>query len=111
MRGEHALHPLLVAPLALGLVAKPPVDLGLLPRGAMAVAMLLTILAGLLGLAREGQRFRSALVGTCLAAMVLQGLALGVAGRETYFGATLGAMLSFGLLPSRCCARRWRPAA
>lgn len=98
MRGVHALHPLLVALLALGLVAKPLVDLGLLPRGAMAVAMVLTILAGLLGLAREGRRFRSVLVGTCLVAMVLQGLALGVAGRETDLGATLGAMLSFGLL-------------
>ena len=81
-RGEHALHPLLVALLVLVLAAKPMVDLGLLPRGAMAVAMLLTIMAGLLGLAPQEKRLRSLLVVTGLAAMGLQGLALGVAGQE-----------------------------
>jgi hypothetical protein len=97
-RGEHALHPLLVALLALVLVAKPMVDLGLLPHGAMAVAMLLTILAGLLGLAPQERPFRSLLVATGLAAMGLQGLALGVAGEETDLGATAGAMVNFTLL-------------
>ncbi len=97
-RGEAALHPLLVALLALVLVIKPIVDLGLLPRGAMAVGMLVTILAGLAGLAPRERRFRSVLVVTGLAAMGLQGLALGVAGQETDLGATAGAMLNFALL-------------
>lgn len=97
-RGEHALHPLLVALLALVLAVKPLVDLGLLPRGAMAVAVLLTILAGLVGLARQGDRSRLPLLITGLAAMGLQGLALGVAGQEADLGATIGAMVSFGLL-------------
>jgi hypothetical protein len=97
-RGEHALHPLLLALLVLVLAAKPMVDLGLLPRGAMAVAMLLTIMAGLVGLAPQAQRLRSLLVVTGVAAMGLQGLALGVAGEETDLGATAGAMLNFALL-------------
>ena len=71
-RGEHALYPLLVALLVLVLAAKPMVDLGLLPRGAMAVAMLLTIMSGLLGLAPQERRFRSLLVVTGVPAMGLQ---------------------------------------
>ena len=97
-RGEHALHPLLVSLVLLVLAVRPMVELHVLPRGAMAVAMLVTILSGLICLAPAERRRPWVLLVTGIAAMGLQGLALGVAGQKTDWGATAGAMLSCALL-------------
>ena len=57
-RGEHALHPLLVAVILLILVVRPLVELHLLPVSAMAIGLQVVILAGLFSLNEASNRTR-----------------------------------------------------
>ncbi|TCZ56306.1 two pore domain potassium channel family protein [Roseicella aquatilis] len=99
-QGERALNPLLVMLLLLVLVAKPLVELGLLPRQTVGGMVLLTILAGLVGLAPAERRFRSLLMAGCIGAMGLLILAIGSADPRAQLPGILGAMLALSLLAS-----------
>ncbi len=79
-RGEHALHPLLLALLLLILVVKPLVELRWLPGYAMAIGLQAVILAGLFCLDAARHRTRHLVVVALLTAAGLQGLSLGLSG-------------------------------
>lgn len=96
--GEHALRPLLVLLVLLVLVAKPMVDMNLLPPRVISLAMLLTIVAGLASLSPPERSFRALLVMAAVASAGLQGLALALPGQPADIGALGGAMLWLGLL-------------
>lgn len=96
--GERALRPLLVLLLLLVLVAKPAVDLGILPQRAISVAMLLTVLAGLASLSPPDRSFRNLLVAAGLTSAAFQGLALSLPAQPANVGALASAMLWLGLL-------------
>lgn len=97
-RGEHALHPLLVALLLLILVVKPLVDLHLLPAIAMALGLQAVILAGLFCLDEAAHRTRHLALVAVLSALGLQSLALGSAGKTPSLLAAGAAALALSVL-------------
>jgi len=97
-RGEHALHPLLLALLLLILVVKPLVDLDLLPAFAMAIGLQAVILAGLFCLDQAANRTRHLTLVAVLSALGVQGLALGASGTAPGLFAAGAAALALGML-------------
>lgn len=97
-RGEHALHPLLVALALLLLVVRPLVELHLLPGFAMSVGLQAVILAGLFCLDAARHRVRHLVVVALLTATGLQGLALGLPGGSTGLVAAAAAALALTTL-------------
>lgn len=97
-RGEHALHPLLVALLLLILVVKPLVELDVLPPFAMALGLQLVILTGLFCLDEAGRWTRQLAIVAVLSAVGLQGLALGSSARDPGLVAAGAAALALSVL-------------
>lgn len=93
-RGEHALHPLLVALLLLILVVKPMADLAILPGFAMSAGLILVILTGIFCLDGAPYRRRNLTILVLLGAGGLQGLALGAPGPAPSFWAMCSAVLA-----------------
>lgn len=93
-RGEHALHPLLVALLLLILVVKPMVDLAILPGFAMVAGLILVILTGLFCLDDAPYRLRNLTILVLLGAGGLQGLVLGAPGVAPSLWAICSAVLA-----------------
>lgn len=97
-RGEHALHPLLLALALLILVVKPLVDLDVLPSFAMAIGLQAVILAGLFCLDEAANRTRNMALVAVLSALGLQGLALGSSQTAPGLFASGAAALAIGIL-------------
>ncbi|MEI6160178.1 MAG: potassium channel family protein [Roseococcus sp.] len=97
-RGEHALHPLLVALVLLILVVKPLVELDLLPVFAMAIGLQAVILTGLFCLDEAPNRTRHLAFVAVLTSVGLQGLALGSAGGTPGLFAAGAAALAISVL-------------
>lgn len=108
-RGEHALHPLLVALLLMVLVAKPLVDLGILPMHGMAWCMLLVILAGIAVLDGLSGRARRIMTAVILAGVALQGPSLGSPGNTPAVIGDAGAVLSLSLLVAAILRQTFAP--
>lgn len=97
-RGEHALHPLLVALALLLLVVRPLVELRILPGFAMAVGLQAVILAGLFCLDAARHRARHLVFVGLLTAAGLQGLVLGLPGSTSGLVAAGSAALALAAL-------------
>lgn len=97
-RGEHALHPLLLALILLILVVKPLVDLDVLPGFAMALGLQSVILAGLFCLDEAPHRLRHLALVAVLSSLGLQGLALGASGATPGLFAAGAAAIAIGIL-------------
>lgn len=108
-RGEHALHPLLVTLLLMVLVAKPLVDLGILPLHGMIWAMLLVILAGIAALDGLSRRARRIMTAVILAGVVMQGPSLGDPGEAPAVIGDAGAVLSLSLLAAAILRQTFAP--
>ena len=108
-RGEHALHPLLVTLLLMVLVAKPMVDLGILPMHGMIWCMLLVILAGITVLDGLSRRTRRIMTAVILVGVALQGPSLGIAGDAPAVIGDAGAMLSLSLLAAAILRQTFAP--
>lgn len=108
-RGEHALHPLLVTLLLMVMVAKPLVDLGILPLHAMIWGMLLVILAGITVLEGLSRRTRRIMTAVILAGVVMQGPSLGSAGDAPVVIGDAGAVLSLSLLAAAILRQTFAP--
>ncbi|MBX9699720.1 MAG: potassium channel family protein [Acetobacteraceae bacterium] len=107
--GEHALHPLLIALILLIFVVKPLVELAVLPAGAMGLTLLLVILAGVTLLEGFGWRMRAAMLATMVAAIGLQGLAIGLPRLLVEVAADASAMLSLLLLAAAILRQTFAP--
>lgn len=108
-RGEHALHPLLVTLLLMVLVAKPLVDMGILPLHGMIWAMLLVILAGIAALDGLSRRTRRIMTAVILAGVAMQGPALGSTGDAPAVIGDAGVMLSLSLLAAAILRQTFAP--
>jgi hypothetical protein len=108
-RGEHALHPLLVTLLLMILVAKPLVDLGILPLRAMIWAMLLVILTGITVLDGLSRRTRRIMTAVILGGVAMQGPSLGSAGHAPAVIGDAGAVLSLSLLAAAILRQTFAP--
>ncbi|UPY36008.1 potassium channel family protein [Sediminicoccus sp. KRV36] len=97
-RGEHALHPLLLALLLLILVVKPLVELGLLPPFAMMLGLQAVIIAGLFCLDEAANLTRNLAFLAVLASLGLQALVLGWSGAVPALLAVAGAALAMSVL-------------
>ena len=108
-RGEHALHPLLVTLLLMIMVAKPLVDLGILPLNGMAWAMLLVILAGIAVLDGLSRRTRRIMTAVILAGIAMQGPSLGSPDDAPAVIGDAGAVLSLSLLAAAILRQTFAP--
>lgn len=97
-RGEHALHPLLVALALLLLVMRPLMEMRILPGYAVAISLQAVILAGLFCLDAARHRVRHLVIVGLLTAAGLQGLALGLPGSASGLVAAGAAALALSAL-------------